>query len=55
MKVIILSDGVPGHFNQSKGVSRLIAEKINFTEEIKILEPKFFIFRSFIKIFSRYL
>ena len=32
-----------------------IAEKIIFTEEIKILEPKFFIFRSFIKIFSRYL
>jgi len=55
MKVMILSDGVPGHFNQSKGVSQLIAEEINFIEEIKILQPKFFIFRSFIKIFSRYL
>ena len=55
MKVMILSDGVPGHFNQSKGVSKLIAEQINFIEEIKILEPKFFIFRSFIKILSRYL
>ena len=36
-KILILSDGIPGHFNQSKGIARLLAERFECsvtTEEI---------------------
>ena len=36
-KILILSDGIPGHFNQSKGIARLLAERFESsitTEEI---------------------
>lgn len=55
MQVLILSDGIPGHFNQSKGVAALLAEKIDFHETIEIIEPKSKTLRSPIKLLARYL
>ena len=55
MKALILSDGIPGHFNQSRGVSLLLGENIVLNEEVKNLEPKIRLLRSPIKLLARYL
>ena len=55
MKVLILSDGIPGHFNQSRGVALLLGENILLNEEVKNLEPKIRLLRSPIKLLARYL
>ena len=55
MKVLILSDGIPGHFNQSRGVALLLGENIILNEELKNLEPKIRLLRSPIKLLARYL
>lgn len=55
MKALILSDGIPGHFNQSRGVALLLGENILLNEEVKNLEPKIRLLRSPIKLLARYL
>jgi uncharacterized protein len=55
MKALILSDGIPGHFNQSRGVALLLGENILLNEEVKNLEPKIRLLRSPIQLLARYL
>ena len=55
MQVLILSDGIPGHFNQSKGVAALLAETMEINESLAIVNPKIRLLRSPIKLFARYL
>ena len=55
MRTLILSDGIPGHFNQSRGVALLLGEDILLNEEVKNLEPKIRLLRSPIKLLARYL
>ena len=49
MKTLILSDGIPGHFNQSRGVASLLQEDIDLNEKVVQLEPKIKSLRSPIK------
>ena len=53
MKTLILSDGIPGHVNQSRGVSSLLAESITIDESIIVLKPKIYFLRSPIKLLAR--
>ena len=55
MKAIILSDGIPGHFNQSIGIASLISEEIPI--KYKIVESKltFNIFRSLFMQYQKFL
>ena len=55
MQVLILSDGIPGHFNQSKGVAALLAETMEINESLAIINPKIRLLRSPIKLIARYL
>ena len=55
MKTLILSDGIPGHFNQSRGVASLLQEDIDLNEKVVQLEPKIKTLRSPIKLIARYL
>lgn len=55
MKTLILSDGIPGHFNQSRGVASLLQEDIDLNEKVVQLEPKIRSLRSPIKLMARYL
>ena len=55
MKTLILSDGIPGHFNQSRGVASLLQEDIDLNEKVVQLEPKIRSLRSPIKLIARYL
>ena len=55
MRTLILSDGIPGHFNQSRGITSLLKEDIDLNEEIIKLEPKIKSLRSPIKLIARYL
>lgn len=55
MQVLILSDGIPGHFNQSKGVAALLAETMEINESLAIVNPKIRLLRSPIKLIARYL
>ena len=55
MRTLILSDGIPGHFNQSRGVASLLKEDIDLNEEVIKLEPKIKSLRSPIKLIARYL
>ena len=55
MRTLILSDGIPGHFNQSRGVASLLKEDIGLNEEVIKLEPKIKSLRSPIKLIARYL
>ena len=55
MKTLIFSDGIPGHFNQSRGVASLLNEDIDLNEEVVQLEPKIRFLRSPIKLMARYL
>ena len=52
MKVVILSDGKPGHFNQSIGVANIISEEVEVDYKIFNIEPKF---KFLIKYYQRYL
>ena len=53
--ILIISDGIPGHFNQSKGVAALLANR--HSSKIKIIDLQFtsYSFRGFITVFSRFL
>ena len=53
--ILIISDGIPGHFNQSKGVAALLAKR--HSSKIKITDLQFIShsLRGFITVFSRFL
>ena len=51
MKVAILSDGKPGHFNQSIGIADIISEDIKVDYKVFDIEPKF---KFLIKIYQRF-
>ena len=53
--ILIISDGIPGHFNQSKGVAALLANR--HSSKIKIIDLQFtsHSLRGFITVFSRFL
>ena len=53
MKALILSDGIPGHFNQSKGVLTLLKESVDIEDEIIQLRPRVKFLRSPIKLIAR--
>jgi len=55
MKVIILSDGIPGHFNQSIGIASLISEEIPIKYEIVESKLTFNIFRSLFMQYQKFL
>ena len=51
MKVAILSDGKPGHFNQSIGIADIISEDVEVDCKVFDIEPKF---KFLIKIYQRF-
>lgn len=53
--ILIISDGIPGHFNQSKGVASILSSK--YPSNITIVNLKFLSsrLRGFITVFSRFL
>ena len=55
MKALIISDKIPGHFNQSIGLVKLLSESVNINYEIVDSEYKTPFLRSFFKLFHRYL
>ena len=54
-KILIISDGIPGHFNQSKGVASLLTNKHSSKTRIIDLQFKSHYLRGFITVFSRLL
>ena len=55
MKVAILSDGIPGHENQSIGILNLLEEEIPIKYDVIVLNQKFYPFRALIKIYKKLL
>ena len=55
MKVAILSDGIPGHVNQSIGIINLLKEDILIEFTIIPLHQKYKFFRAFIKVYKKLL
>ena len=55
MKVAILSDDKPGHFNQSKGVVNLISEDIDLEYTVFSSKLKIHFLRSPLKIYQKFL
>ena len=55
MKVAILSDDKPGHFNQSKGVVNLISEDIDLEYTIFSSKLKLHFLRSPLKLYQKFL
>ena len=55
MKVAILSDDRPGHFNQSKGVVNLISEDIDLEYTVFSSKLKLHFLRSPLKIYQKFL
>ena len=53
--ILIISDGIPGHFNQSKGVAALLKNQHPSKTRIVDLQFKSYYFRGFITVFSRFL
>lgn len=54
-KVLIISDKIPGHFNQSIGICTLLNENIGIDYKIIEMQWRIYAFRSFFKIISRML
>ena len=54
-KIIILSDDIPGHFNQSKGIATLLSTQINASVSIETMVYKFTFLRSIITFLARIL
>ncbi len=54
-KILIISDGIPGHYNQSKGVASLLANKHSFETTITDLQFRSHYLRGFITAFSKFL
>jgi len=55
MRIAIISDGIPGHFNQSLGVANLLDESIPNEQTIFNIAHKFPLIRSVIRLYLRYL
>ena len=55
MKVAILSDNRPGHFNQSKGVVNLISEDIDLEYTVFSTKLKLHFLRSPLKLYQKFL
>ena len=55
MKVAILSDDRPGHFNQSKGVVNLISEDIDLEYTVFSSKLKLHFLRSPLKLYQKFL
>ncbi|MAV24333.1 MAG: hypothetical protein DBW99_04695 [SAR86 cluster bacterium] len=55
MKVAILSDGIPGHVNQSIGIINLLSEDISIEFEIIPLHQKYSFLRALIKVYKKFL
>jgi len=54
-KILVISDGIPGHFNQSKGVASLLANKHSLETRIIDLQFRSHHLRGLITFFSRLL
>jgi mitochondrial fission protein ELM1 len=48
MRILILSDGIPGHFNQSLGIVKILSEEIKIDYEIIESKLKYKLLRSFL-------
>ena len=55
MKVAIISDDKPGHFNQSKGVVNLISEDIDLEYTVFRSKLKLHFLRSLLKLYQKFL
>ena len=55
MRIAIISDGIPGHFNQSIGVANLLAEDIPNQQTIFKMVHKFPLMRSITRLYLRHL
>ena len=55
MRIAIISDGIPGHFNQSIGVANLLDENIPNEQTIFNIAHKFPLIRSVTRLYLRYL
>ena len=55
MRIAIISDGIPGHFNQSIGVANLLAEDIPSQQTIFKIVHKFPLMRSITRLYLRHL
>ena len=55
MKVAILSDDKPGHFNQSKGIVNLISEDIDLEYTVFSSKLKLHLLRSPLKLYQKFL
>ena len=55
MKALIISDKIPGHFNQSIGIVKLLSESVDINYEIVEGEYKIPLLRSFFKLFHRFM
>tara|TARA_Y100000748_G_scaffold129809_1_gene108756 strand:- start:5792 stop:6799 length:1008 start_codon:yes stop_codon:yes gene_type:complete len=53
--ILIVSDGIPGHFNQSNGVALLLSNKHSLNKRIIDLQFKSHSLRGFITVFSRFM
>ena len=52
-KALIISDSIPGHFNQSIGIYSLLNEEMDFELSIVEMKWKVRVFRSVFKIIGR--
>ena len=55
MKVGILSDGKPGHLNQSLGIANILAEDLKLDLITIDLSMKFSLFKLFLRLYQRFL
>ena len=55
MRIAIISDGIPGHFNQSIGVANLLDEDITTQQTTFNMVYKFPLIRSITRLYLRYL
>ena len=53
--ILIISDGIPGHLNQSRGVASILSNRYSSNIKIADIAFKSYKFRSLIKFFSRLL
>ena len=54
-KILILSDGIPGHFNQSKGISSLFAQTLEIEEKIHEIGYRINLLRGLFTVIGRFI
>lgn len=54
-KILILSDGIPGHFNQSKGISSLFAQTLEIEEKIHEIGYRINLLRGLFNVIGRFI